>query len=82
MDIKSVSDMKKLGASSKSKTEDYDAPTHLVKPHEGDTMYPYVEKEYLKSKKDQGENSPFVTTSYKQFLERQKKVASSAKKSK
>ena len=74
MEIKSVQDMKKLGTSTKGKTEDYTPPKYLVQPHEGDEMYPFVEKEYLKSKKaSEKTDSPFITTSYKKFIERQKK---------
>ena len=74
MDIKSVKDMKNLGAKGKGNTEDYDAPKYLVQPHEGEALYPYVEQEYLKSKKEnEKKDSPFVTTSYKKFIERYKK---------
>lgn len=74
MDIKSVKDMKNLGAGHKGNTEDYEAPKYLVQPHEGENLYPYVEKEYLRSKKEnEKNNSPFVTTSYKKFVERYKK---------
>lgn len=83
MEMKNVGDMKKLGSSGKGKTEDYNPPKYLVQPHEGDEMYPFVEKEYLKAKKEsEKKDSPFITTSYKKFVERQKKNAtgSSTKK--
>ena len=82
MEMKSVQDMKKLASSGKGKTEDYTPPKYLVQPHEGDEMYPFVEKEYLKAKKEsEKKDSPFITTSYKKFIERQKKnIASSQKK--
>lgn len=73
MDIKSVKDMNALAKNAKSKTEDYDAPKYLVKPHEGEALTPFIEKEYMQSKKDANGNSPFVTTSYKKFIESQKK---------
>ena len=74
MEMKSVQDMKKLASTNKGKTEDYTPPKYLVQPHEGDEMYPFVEKEYLKSKKASEKiDSPFITTSYKKFIERQKK---------
>jgi hypothetical protein len=81
MDIKSVKDMKNLGVNGKGHTEDYEAPKYLVKPHEGETLYPFIEKEYLKSKKENEKNdSPFVTTSYKKFIEKQKKNISKPSK--
>ena len=68
MDIKSVKDMQNLGKSKNGETESYDPPKYLVQPHEGDQMYPFAEKEYLRAKKDSMESgSPLITTSYKKF---------------
>lgn len=81
MEMKSVQDMKKLASSGRGKTEDYNPPKYLVQPHEGDEMYPFVEKEYLKSKKaSEKTDSPFITTSYKKFIERQKKNVNPSQK--
>jgi hypothetical protein len=80
MDIKSVKDMQNLGKSKSGETESYDPPKYLVQPHEGDQMYPFAEKEYLRAKKDSMESgSPLITTSYKKFIERYKKNLSGNK---
>jgi hypothetical protein len=74
MDIKTVKDMQNLAQAKKGETESYDPPKYLVQPHEGDTMYPFAEKEYTKAKEDLIKSeSPLITTSYKKFIERYKK---------
>lgn len=74
MDIKTVKDMQDLGKAKKGETESYEPPKYLVKPHEGDQMYPFAEKEYLKAKEETMKSgSPLITTSYKKFIERYKK---------
>ncbi len=70
--MKSIKDMKNLEKGKKGETESYEPPKHLVKPHEGEKITPYVEQEYEKSKKNSG-TSPFVTKYYKEFMERRKK---------
>jgi hypothetical protein len=80
MDIKSVKDMQNLGKPKKSETESYDPPKYLIEPHEGETLYPFAEKEYLKAKEETMKSgSPLITTSYKKFIERYKKNLSGNK---
>jgi hypothetical protein len=80
MDIKTVKDMQDLGKAKKGETESYEAPKYLVKPHEGEEMYPYAENEYIKAKDSSMKSgSPLITTSYKKFIERYKKNYSSNK---
>lgn len=74
MDIKSVKDMQDLSKPKKGETESYEPPQYLVQPHEGETLYPFAEKEYLKAKGESMKSgSPLITTSYKKFIERYKK---------
>lgn len=74
MDIKSVKDMQELGKSKQGETESYEPPKYLIQPHEGETLYPFAEKEYLKAKGESMKSgSPLITTSYKKFIERYKK---------
>lgn len=80
MDIKTIKDMQNLSKAKKGETESYDPPKYLVKPHEGDTMYPFAEKEYMKAKDESMKSeSPLITTSYKKFIERYKKNYSGTK---
>jgi hypothetical protein len=68
MDIKNIKDMQKFEQGNNK--PDYDAT-------KSGELHPFVEKEYLKSKKDSEKTgSPFVTTSYKNFLDRYKKTYS------
>ena len=68
MDIKDIKDLEKFEDGGKK--QDYDAS-------KSGELHPFVEKEYSKSKKDSEKTgSPFVTTSYKKFLDRYKKTYS------
>jgi len=82
MDIRNVNDMKKLGQAKSGETESYEPPKYLVKPHEGDTLYPYAENEYKKAKENlMKSESPLITTSYKKFMDRYNKTFGKTSKS-
>ena len=80
MDIKSVKDMQELSKPKKGETASYESPKYLIEPHEGETLYLFAVKEYLKAKGESMKSgSPLITTSYKQFIERYKKNLSGNK---
>lgn len=82
MDIKNVGDMKKLGEVKSGETENYPPPKYLIKPHEGETLYPYAEEQYKKAKEIATKSeSPLITTSFKKFMDRYKKTYSKKTKS-
>lgn len=82
MDIKNVNDMKKLGQTKKGETESYEPPKYLVQPHEGETLYPFAEKEYKKAKENlMKSESPLITISYKKFMDRYAKTYGKKEKS-